>query len=140
MDPNLILAADNTSLAVTGFLGTVNPPQGGTTAIKTLNGLPLGTSDGSATGTVALKVLLVGGSVTVANETAAPNIALLGASSTQVILAGSKGWSISILSGTATINGAAVSAGFSDSDPSTLGASITVITAAASSAYIRYGS
>lgn len=67
-----------------------------------------------------------------------PHPVSLGASATQVIPIGAKGWTITVITGTATINGASVPAGFSDSDDGPLAAAITVITAAASSAYVRW--
>ncbi len=67
-----------------------------------------------------------------------PHIVVLDAEETQVIPIGAKGWTFSVLTGTATVNGETVPAGFSDSDSQPLAATITVITAAASSAYIRW--
>lgn len=56
------------------------------------------------------------------------------------IPAGAKGWSVSILTGTGTVGGAAVSLGFSDSDPRTTATAITISTGVTSTAYVRYGS
>lgn len=61
------------------------------------------------------------------------------ASTTQTIPTGAKGWTVAILTGTATINGAAaLPAGFSDSDTNTLAAGFDVVTASASTAYVRW--
>lgn len=76
--------------------------------------------------------------VSSAAQTVTPNIVELGASATQVIPIGAKGWTYGILSGTATVNGVALAAGFTDGDPYTLAATITIITGATSSAYIRW--
>ncbi len=62
-------------------------------------------------------------------------------STTGTIPAGAKGWTFTILTGTATFNGvASLPAGFSESDVNTLAASITYVTASASTAYVRYNS
>lgn len=61
------------------------------------------------------------------------------ASTSQVIPTGAKGWTVTVLTGTATVNGAAaMPAGFSDSDPYTTLADITVTPDAASTAYVRW--
>jgi hypothetical protein len=72
-------------------------------------------------------------------RTVTPHVALLGASATQVIPSGAKGWSFAIMTGTATVGGVAgIPAGIGDSDAGTLAASLTITTAAASSAYVRW--
>lgn len=67
----------------------------------------------------------------------------LGASASLVIPAGAKGWTVSCLTGTLTLatstTASALPAGFSDSDPNIVGAAITVTTASASTAYVRWG-
>lgn len=75
------------------------------------------------------------------DETASrtPHVALLGASASQVIPAGAKGWSFVVLTGTATVGGvASIPAGVGDQDNGVLAASLTITTAAASSAYVRW--
>lgn len=67
-----------------------------------------------------------------------PTFVSLGASASQDIPIGAKGWTVTFLTGTGTVGGSAVPAGFSDSDGNTLAAAITVTTDAASTAYIRW--
>lgn len=56
------------------------------------------------------------------------------------IPAGAKGWTFTVLTGTATFNGVAgLPASFSDSDPNVTGAAISYATAGTSTAYVRYG-
>jgi hypothetical protein len=64
----------------------------------------------------------------------------VGASASGTIPIGAKGWTFTVLSGTATFGGVPVSAGFSDSDPNILLAAISYSTGSASSAYVRYNS
>lgn len=67
-DPNRILTSANAPLAVTNIVGTYGLQQ-------QLQGVPLGTSDGTATGELGVKVLLAGsgsgGSITVVPKGAA---------------------------------------------------------------------
>ena len=72
--------------------------------------------------------------------TVTPNIVSVGASASGSIPSGAKGWTITFLSGTGTLGGRAVSAGFSDSDTNTTAAAIAYTTNANSSAYVRYNS
>jgi hypothetical protein len=66
-------------------------------------------------------------------------IQLLGASSSVVIPINACRWTVTVLTGTATIGAATgLPAGFSDSDEGRLLATITVTTAASSTAYVRY--
>ncbi len=74
----------------------------------------------------------------VVGQTVTPHVVLLGASDSQVIPIGAKGWTVSFLTGTGTVGGAAVPAGFSDSDPNPLAATLTIATDSASSAYVRW--
>ncbi len=67
-----------------------------------------------------------------------PNFFLLGASGSHSIPSGAKGWTVAILSGTGTIGGKAVPAGFSDGSEQTLAAAIVVTTDGSSSAYLRW--
>lgn len=72
-------------------------------------------------------------------QTVTPNVALLGASATQIIPAGAKGYSFVVLTGTASVGGVAlIPAGVGDADPNTLAVALTITTAAASSAYVRW--
>lgn len=62
------------------------------------------------------------------------------ASTTQAIPIGAREWTITILTGTATFNGAAgLPAGFSDSGEAALVAEISITTDATSTAYVRWG-
>lgn len=61
MGLNRILTSGNAALSVTAFLGSTIAD------IPTLEGVPLGTVDGTATGEVAAKVMVVGGSLTPAS-------------------------------------------------------------------------
>lgn len=76
--------------------------------------------------------------VVVTDPSVTPNIQLIPASTTVSIPIGAKGWTVTFLTGTGTVDGAAVLAGFSDSDNKVLLAAISVHTDAASSAYLRY--
>lgn len=67
-----------------------------------------------------------------------PHFKALGASGSQVIPSGAKGYFIAILTGTGTIGGEAVSVGVSVGSQNTQGASITVTTAASSSAFVSW--
>lgn len=127
----------NVPIAVTNLFGTKAGKH------KTLVGLPLGTSDGSATGEVCLKVLVVGAGITGGTFTSTPpsvtpTFVALGASGSQVIPIGAKGWTVTILTGTGTVGGLTVPTGFYDSDTGVLVVALTITTNAASSAYIRY--
>lgn len=73
-----------------------------------------------------------------ASSSVIPHFVLLGASQTQDIPFGARGWSVSFLTGTGTIGAVSVPAGFSDSDANTLTINLTVTTNSASSAYIRW--
>lgn len=78
------------------------------------------------------------GTVISMDDQTTPNFVALPASSSQVIPAGAKGWTVSILTGTGTIGGLTVPAGFSDSDTDTTLVPITVTTNANSTAYVRW--
>jgi hypothetical protein len=127
---NVILSSGNTKVTLTNYLGG--------SSVSTLTGLPLGTVDGTATGTLGLKVLVTGGSVTTVPATVTPTIIAVGASTTGTIPSGAKGWTITFLSGTGTFGGVAVTVGFSDSDPHILASNLVYVTGSASSAYVRF--
>lgn len=76
--------------------------------------------------------------VPVSGQPVTPNFDLLGASDSRSIPVGAKGWTATILTGTGTIGGLAVPAGFSDGDSNTLLAAINVTTDGGSSAYVRW--
>lgn len=88
--------------------------------------------------------ILFGGSaasgVVIAYPTRTNNFVAVPALTTATIPAGAKGWTITFLTGTGTWGGAAVAAGFSDSDPGTTANALNYATAAASTAVVRYGS
>ena len=64
MDPNPVLDSNNERLEVTNLYGGTNFPQGR----DSMHGMPLGTSDGTATGELAVKTVLVGNSSVAATE------------------------------------------------------------------------
>lgn len=68
--------------------------------------------------------------------TVTPHMVTLGASASQVIPAGAKGWAMTIFTGTGTVGGAAVGAGFAIDNPKTLAITLTVTTDAASSGFV----
>lgn len=64
---------------------------------------------------------------------------IVAASTSQVIPIGAKEWTVTVLTGTATVNGAAACpAGFSDGSTKTLLNTVTVTCASASTAYVRW--
>lgn len=131
--PNQILTAANAQLQVTNLTSIGSQPT------ATFSGIPLGTSDGSATGALAVKVVGAGSGGGIPGQTVTLHTVLLGASNSQTIPAGAKGYFFAILSGTATVNGTgAVPAGVSLGDANTLAASFTVATDSASSAFVAW--
>lgn len=137
-DSNPIFTSGNAYLAVTNIAGTAGQQM-------QFQGVPLGTSDGTATGALGVKVVGAGsgGAINVSSthQTVTPTAANMGASASVTIPAGSKGWTFTVLTGTGGVGGTTLlPAGFSDSDTNTLAASLTVTTASASSAYVRYNS
>lgn len=76
--------------------------------------------------------------VTPQSVTQQPSV-IVPASTSQVIPIGAKEWTVSVLTGTATVNGAAgCPAGFSDGSTQTLLNTVTITTAATSTAYVRW--
>jgi hypothetical protein len=67
-----------------------------------------------------------------------PHFAALAAGETGSIPVGAFNWTVTILTGTATIGGLTVPAGFSDSDAAELETAIEVVTGTPGTAYIRY--
>jgi len=67
-----------------------------------------------------------------------PVSALKTAGQSGTIPSGAKGWTFTVLTGTATFNGAAVPAGFSDSDVNTTAAAINYTMDSPGTAYVRY--
>lgn len=134
-DSNKILTSANAYLAVTNIAGTAGAQQ-------QLQGLPLGTADGTATGTVAVKVMGTGtGGAFVGAEptTTFASPVVMGANATNSIPSGAKGWQVSVTSGTATVNGTVgVPAGVTLSSSHTLASGFSVTTAAASSAVLAW--
>lgn len=89
----------------------------------------------------ALKTSGAGGGSSPAGAPVTVTSAIVPQSTTATIPIGAKGWTFTVLTGTATFNGAAaLPAGFSDSDVNTLAAAISYTTASASTAYVRYNS
>lgn len=68
----------------------------------------------------------------------APTIALKTAGQSGTIPAGAKGWTFTVITGTATFGGAAVPAGFSDSDANTLAAAISYSFDTPGTGYVRW--
>jgi hypothetical protein len=64
---NLILNAANETLEVTNLQANTNPATGSEGRIAAIQTIPLGTPSDSATGPLAVKVVLVGGSLTPTN-------------------------------------------------------------------------
>lgn len=90
------------------------------------------TLTGGAEGAIAISSFGSGSGVT-----AAP--VLLGSDDSVEIPAGAKGWTVSVIAGTASIGGAGpLPAGFSDSDPNLLNSSLNVTTNIGGSAYVRW--
>lgn len=141
MTPNPILTAGNAFRLVTNFAGSPSGVGNAATqnpGIQQFTGLPLGTAGDSATGEIAVKVLGIGGSFP-STQSVTLHTALLGASATQAIPTGAKGYLVAIITGTATVNGtASVPAGISLSDANTLAAGFSVVTDSASSAFVAW--
>lgn len=132
---HIFAAGSNLRLAVTNWLSTG--------VVDTVGGVPLGTADGTATGEVGAKVLLIGGTApTPATISATPHWPAVGASATVTIPIGAKTWVVVFILGTGTIGGRNVSVGFSLNSGGfagySLATAITVTTAAASDAIIYY--
>lgn len=111
---------------IIGAIGNISPAIGST--------LDAAATDPAATSSEIslLKGLLGGIPVT-------PHNVLLGASTPQVIPVGARGWSFVVLSGTATVGAATgVPSGVGDSYQGTLAATLTITTAADSSAYVSW--
>lgn len=134
---NPILTAGNAYLIVTNLAGAP-------ASVQTLTGIPIGTSDGSATGSLGVKIVGAGtgGAISVTSTPQTATLAaptLLGASATGTIPVGAKGYQISILTGTATVQGTAlIPAGANFSSNNTVAATITVTTASTSSALLAW--
>lgn len=67
-----------------------------------------------------------------------PHFTALAAGSSASIPAGAFAWTVTFLTGTGTIGGLAVPAGFSDSDAAQLAAAIAITTDTPGTAYVRY--
>lgn len=102
-----------------------------------IDGLPLGTTANTSDSELGVKVILIGNSI-VNQKPVTPSFHSLGASTSFSIPIGARGWTVTFLTGTGTIGGKAVPAGFSESDPNTLAAAIAIATDSGSSAYVRY--
>lgn len=132
------------------ILTTLNAPlkvnflydaKGNPVQINTLSGLPLGTDTNASDGQLGLKVIIIAdNSANSTTDQVTPTFHSMGASASYSIPIGAKGWTVVFLTGTGTIGGQAVSAGFADSDSGTLAAAIALTTGATSSAYVRYNS
>lgn len=83
-----------------------------------------------------------GGGIPITPPTVTASPHNLAASGSITIPAGSKGWTVTCLTGTLSIacgtTASALPAGFSDGDTNTTAADIVVTTASASTAYVRY--
>lgn len=117
-----------------------------TSALKAMHDLhsyvqdpPAGWSTYEAAIEVLKNAVSGSGSSSPAGAPVTVNTVYLGASASQIIPAGAKGWSYAVTLGTATVAGAAsVPAGLGDSDSNILAASFTITTASASAAYVRW--
>lgn len=141
-NPNPVVTAVATSSTVLTVTATAPGADG--------NGIPLsetmtnaawgaGTTVGGIS--ASLQVTGAGGGaipVTPQSVTQQPSV-IVPASTSQVIPIGAKEWTVSVLTGTATVNGAAgCPAGFSDGSTQTLLNTVTITTAATSTAYVRW--
>lgn len=135
MTNNPILTTLNQPLTVNYLYDAQGNPQ----IFTTLSGLPLGTAGNSIDSELGVKVIIVSNRAdTDASGQITPHFHAMGASVSFTIPMGSKGWTISYFTGTGTVGGVAVPAGFSDSDSGTLATDLAVTTDATSSAYVRY--
>lgn len=103
MPNNKILTAANAALAVTNLAASGS---GGT---QTMEGVPIGTSDGTATGELVVKVKLVGTVPPPSGSSYTPTFRNATASGT--IPAGVLGWSVTAISGTIEVLGEALPVG-----------------------------
>lgn len=100
---------------------------------------------GQAAAAASLPVVIASNqtSIPVTPQTVTSSPHNLAASTALTIPAGAKGWTVSCLTGTLSIacgtTASALPAGFSDNDPNIVGADITITTASASTAYVRWG-
>lgn len=111
--PNPILSSTNTLISVTNYAPYTGSFPGqagsGTESISQLGGIPLTTSDNSATGQICLPVKLVNGG----SSGGTFNSTTLNATSSGSIAEGVLSWSITALSGTVTVDGATIPVGAS---------------------------
>lgn len=140
--PNTLATAVATSGTILTITAT-NPGADGNGIATTETMANASWGAGTTTGGVSA-ALLTSGSGGGSSPAGAPvtiNSVAVPQSTTGSIPIGAKGWTFTVLAGTATFNGvAALPAGFSESDVNTLAAAISYTTASASTAYVRYNS
>lgn len=128
----------------------VNPALAGTT-IGLMKGLltellailakqpALGTAGTASSNVLTVQGIASGTAQSVADiRTVTPHFKTLGASGTQVIPIGARGYLATFLTGTGTIGGEVATVGLSVSSSNTLAATVTVATDAASSAFVSW--
>lgn len=110
--PNPILSASNTYIGVTNFAGyTGTDATGVALALRATDWIPLGTTTGASTGEIAVKTLVVGGSLGPPTASGSFDTTVLEATSSGSVPAGVLSWSITAKSGTITVGGQAMATG-----------------------------
>lgn len=143
--PNPLVTAVATSSTVLTITATNPGADGnGIATTETMANATWGAATTTGGVSASLQVTGPGGSgIPITPPTVTSKPQNLAASSSLVIPLGAKGWTVTCLTGTITLatstTAGALPAGFSDSDPNIVGADITVTTASASTAYVRWG-
>lgn len=101
MPNNKILTSGNAALTVTNLACSPSP------GTSTLEGVPIGTANGTATGELAVKVIDIGGG----GSGGVFNSTTLAATSNGSIAEGVLSWSITVISGTVTVDGQTIPVG-----------------------------
>lgn len=140
--PNPLVTAVATSSTVLTITATNPGADGnGIATTETMANAAWGAATTTGGVSASLQVTGPGGSaipVTPQSVTQQQSV-IVPAGTSQVIPIGAKEWTVSVLTGTATVNGAAgCPAGFSDGSTQTLLNTVTITTAATSTAYVRW--
>lgn len=139
-NPNPVVTAVATSSTVLTITATAPGADGNGIALsETMTNAAWGAATTLGGVSASLQVSGAGGGSSPAGAPVTINSAAVAQSTTGSIPIGAKGWTFTVLTGTATFNGvASLPAGFSESDVNTLAAAISYTTASASTAYVRY--